>query len=227
MSLSLDRLAAVFALGYVGLFAGLIMFTAEGPDPTLPPAEEMARAVSESGAIRASAVLLLASSLAFAGFAACLALILARRGDTTAAALTAVEGAVATATKLTSAAGLIVAVEAADRALSADVFAAFGDLHTAALLFALAPVGVVLLMAWRAGLGRTVSWFGIVVGIACIVAAGAVMSAEFDRGPLGIAVVIWFLGLPVWLIATAIVLIRRGTHARVVPSPEEPSVARR
>ena len=47
--LSLDRLAAVFALGYVGLFAGLIMFTAEGPDPTLPPAEEMARAVSEVG----------------------------------------------------------------------------------------------------------------------------------------------------------------------------------
>ena len=114
MSLSLDRLAAVFALGYVGLFAGLIMFTAEGPDPTLPPAEEMARAVSESGAIRASAVLLLASSLAFAGFAACLALILARRGETTAAALTAVAGAVATATKLTSAAELIVTVEAAD-----------------------------------------------------------------------------------------------------------------
>ena len=223
MSLSLDRLAAVFALGYVGLFAGLIMFTAEGPDPTLPPAEEMARAVSESGAIRASAVLLLASSLAFAGFAACLALILARRGETTAAALTAVAGAVATATKLTSAAGLIVAVEAADRAHSADVFAAFGDLHTAALLFALAPVGVVLLMAWRAGLGRTVSWIGIVVGI---VAAGAVMSEEFDRGPLGIAVVIWFLGLPVWLIATSIVLIRRGTHhPQVVASSDEPSVA--
>ena len=38
MSLSLDRLAAAFALGYVGLFAGLIMFTAEGPDPTFAAA---------------------------------------------------------------------------------------------------------------------------------------------------------------------------------------------
>jgi hypothetical protein len=223
MSLSLDRLAATFALGYVGLFACLLAFTTDGPDPTLPPAQEMARAVSESSALRASALLDLATSLSFAGFAACLALILSRRGEKTAAALTAVAGAVGTAVDAVSAAGLLVAVEAADRGLGTSVFAAFGDLHTAALLFALPPFGIVLLMASRAELGRVVSWMGIAVGIACICAAGAAMSQDFDRGPLGVAVFIWFIGLPVWLIATAIVLIRRGRGD--VARTGEPSVA--
>jgi len=113
-------------------------------------------------------------------------------------------------------------VEAADRKLDAGVFAAFGDLHTAALLLELAPLGVVLLMAWRARLGRIVSWMGIVVGIGCVVAAGAVMSKDFDRGPLGVAVVIWFVGLPLWLIATSIVLIRRGARLDAPPPALEP-----
>lgn len=218
MSLSLERLAAAFALGYVGLFVGLLAFTTDGPDPTLPQAEEMARAVSESGAMRASALLIFAASLLFTGFAACLALMLERRGERTAAVLAVVAGAIATAINAVSAAGLIVAVEAADRALGADVFAAFGDLHTAALLLELAPLGVVLILAWRAGLGRVVSWMGLVVGIGCVIASGAVMSQEFDRGPLGIAVVIWFLGFPLWLVVTSIVLIRREAR------PEGPPV---
>ena len=118
-----------------------------------------------------------------------------------------------------SAAGLIVAVEAADRALGADVFAAFGDLHTAALLLELAPLGIVLIVAWRARLGRVVSWMGLVVGIGCVIASGAVMSQDFDRGPLGIAVVVWFLGLPLWLVATSIVLIQRGARPEGSPVP--------
>ncbi len=214
MSLSLERLASAFALAYVGLFVALLAFTTEGPDPTLPAAEEMARAASESGAMRASALLGFAASLAFAGFAACLGVLLARRGDVTGAGLIVVAGALATAVDAVSAAGLIVAVEAADRALSADVFAAFGDLHTAALLLELAPLGFVLILAWRVGLGRIVSWMGLVVGIGCVIASGAVMSEDFDRGPLGIAVVIWFLGLPLWLIATSFVLIRRGANPK-------------
>jgi hypothetical protein len=36
------------------------------------------------------------------------------------------------------------------------------------------------------------------------------MSEEFDRGLLGIGVVIWFIGLPLWLIVTSVVLIRRS-----------------
>jgi len=215
--ISLDGLAAAFALGYVGLFASLLIFTTDGPDPTLPPAEEMARAVSESGAMRASALLAFAAGLSFAGFAACLVLMLARRGETAAAVLTALAAAVATAIDGVSAAALVVSVEAADRALSADVFAAFGDLHTAALLFELAPLGVVLILAWRAGLGRPLSWTGLVVGIGCVIASGAAMSEEFDRGPLGIAVVIWFLGLPLWLIATSIVLLRRREQPDASP----------
>lgn len=209
---SLERIAAAFGLGYVALFAGLLAFTTDGPDPTLPAAEEMARAASEGGAMRASALLGFAASLAFAGFSACLALVLIRRGETVAAVLAAVAGAVAGATNAVSSAALIVAVAAADRGLGADVFAAFGDLHTVALLLELAPLGVVLLAAWRAGLGRILSWMGLVVGIGCIVASGAVLSEDFDRGPLGLAVVIWFVGLPLWLIATSIVLIRRGAR---------------
>ncbi|MEK6274958.1 MAG: hypothetical protein AABM30_06410 [Actinomycetota bacterium] len=216
----MERIAAALGLAYVALFASLLAFTTDGPDPTLPPAEEMARAVSESGAMRASALLGFAASLAFAGFAACLALILVRRGETVAAVLTAVAGAVAGATAATSFAALIVAVEAADRDLGAGVFASFGDLHTAALLLELPAVGVVLLMAWRAGLGRIVSWMGIVVGIGCVVAAGAVMSEDFDHGPLGIAIFIWFVGLPLWLIATSTVLIRRGAQPAARPALE-------
>ncbi len=40
------------------------------------------------------------------------------------------------------------------------------------------------------------------------------MSEEFDRGPLEPAVVLWFLGLPLWLIAASIVLGRRGVGKR-------------
>ena len=53
MSLPIERLAALFALAYVGLFVGLIAFTTNGPDAMLQPADEMARAVSEGTAMRA------------------------------------------------------------------------------------------------------------------------------------------------------------------------------
>ena len=139
LSLSLDRIAAAFALGYVVLFACLLTLTTDGPDPTLPVAEEQARAASESAAMRASALLGFGATLAFAGFAVCLAIMLAKRDDLLGAALVAVAGGVTAAIDAVSAAGLVVAVEAADRDLSADTFAAFGDLHTAALLLELAP----------------------------------------------------------------------------------------
>jgi len=214
VSLPLERLAALFALAYVGLFVGLIAFTTNGPDPTLQPADEMARAVSEGTAMRASALLGFAASIAFSGFATCLALMLLRRGDTRGAALTAVAGGLVAAIDAVSAAALITAVEAADRDLGAGVFAAFGDLHTAALLFELPAVGFVLLLAWRIHFGRIVSWLGVVVGLGCVLAAGAAIR-DFDQvhragGPFGFAVVLWFIGLPIWLVVTSIVLLRRG-----------------
>jgi hypothetical protein len=48
-----------------------------------------------------------------------------------------------------------------------------------------------------------------------VLAAGAAMSRDFDQvhragGPFGFAVVLWFIGLPIWLIVTSIVLLRRG-----------------
>ena len=178
MSLPIERLAALFALAYVGLFVGLIAFTTNGPDPTLQPADEMARAVSEGTAMRASALLGFAASIAFSGFATCLALMLLRRGDTRGAALTAVAGGLVAAIDAVSAAALITAVEAADRDLGAGVFAAFGDLHTAALLFELPAVGFVLLLAWRIHFGRIVSWLGVVVGLGCVLAASRAAQAE-------------------------------------------------
>jgi hypothetical protein len=208
----IERLAALFAVAYVGLFVSLVAFTTDGPDPTLRPADEIARAVSEGTAMRASALLGFAASIAFSGFAICVALMLLRRGDTRGAALTAVAGGLVAAIDAVSAAALITAVEAADRDLGAGVFAAFGDLHTAALLFELPTVGFVLLLTWRVHLGRIVSWLGVAVGLGCILAAGAVMSRDFDRGPFGFAVVIWFIGLPIWLVVTAIVLLRRGSQ---------------
>ena len=219
VSLALERLAALFALAYVGLFVGLIAFTTNGPDPTLRPADEMARAVSEGTAMRASALLGFAAGIVFSGLAACLALMLLRRGDTRGAMLTAIAGGLVAAIDAVSAAALITAVEAADRDLGADVFAAFGDLHTAALLFELPAVGFVLLLAWRAHLGRIVSWMGLVVGAGCVLGPAAAMSQDFDRGPLGFAVVIWFVGLPVWLIATSIVLLRRSGQAEASVAP--------
>ena len=135
MSLPIERLAALFALAYVGLFVGLIAFTTNGPDATLQPADEMARAV-EGMRMRASALLGFAASIAFSGFATGLLHVL-RLGDTRGAALTAVAGGlVEAAIDAVSAAALITAVEAADRDLGAGVLAASpGDLHTAALLF--------------------------------------------------------------------------------------------
>jgi hypothetical protein len=163
--------------------------------------------------MRASAVLGFAAALAFAGFSLCLGLLLTRTGHPFAGAAAASGGVIFASADVVSSAALVVAVEAADRGLGSSVFAAFGDLHTAALLLALAPSGIVLLAAYRAGFGRILSWAGIVIGLGCIVAAGAVMSEDFDRGPLGAAVVLWFLGLPLWLVAASIVLVRRRETA--------------
>ena len=209
MSVSLERFTAAFALVYVALFVSLVAFTTTGPDPTLAPEIEMSRALSEATALRASAVLGLGTDVAFAGFAVGLALIMLRLGDARGGALTATAGGVAAAIGAVSFSALVVSVEAAKRGLGADVFAAFGDMHTAALLAELAPMGFVLLLAWRAGLGRVASWLGLVVGLASVIGAGSVMSTKLDQGPLGLLVFVWFIGLPLWLVVTSVALLRR------------------
>lgn len=208
----LERLAALFAIGYVVFFASVLLFTVNGPDPTEPIASEAARAVSEAGQMRLSALLGFFADLALAGFAVSLGRILARQGRRLAGGLAAAAGTAAAAVGAVSSAALIVAVQSAKRDYGADVFAAFGDLHTAALLLQLAPVGALLLAASFGGLGRVLSALAILVGAGCIIGSAAVMSAQFDRGPLGFGVVIWFVGLPLWLIATSVVLWRRGAR---------------
>jgi hypothetical protein len=199
--------ARVMALGGI-LFAILLVVnvvaTADGPDPVEPAAREAARIATHATAIRWSGLLGLLGDVAFAAFGVGAAVVLQRKGSDLMAALTAA-GAVTTAALWScSDAALVASAQAAQAGLSADVTMIMGHLHSTTLIAGFAPAGATVLLASMAGLfGRATRATGTLVGTAGLLSSTALLSPSLDRGPMGIAVVIVFLGLPLWLVLVA------------------------
>ena len=210
----LARFAGACGIGAVAAFAANIMFTTDGPRPDEPAAAEAARIANEATQIRASALLLLIEALPTLAFLVVLAVVMARLGSLVLAVTAVAFGATATAVSVVSAAALASAPAVTE--LGPGLVLALGDLHTTTLLAAASLLGV---SAVAIGSGPVLPRWSRVsatgVGITGIL-SGAIMAVDdFDlgAGPLAIALFLWFLGWPLWLLATSIRLVTRGATA--------------
>jgi hypothetical protein len=216
----LERLAAAAGLAAIGFYVCLLAFTTDGPRPDEPVAAEAARIAANTDAIRASAVLGVGGGLCLTAFVILLALGAPRRGV---AAVIAIVGAtVFCALDLVSEAAITASAQSADTGLGAAAIMSFGHLHTAALLLAFTPLGVALAAlanAWPRG--RVARWSAYLIAVGGVVAVPALLSVKFDEGPFGPAVMVVFFGMPLWVVATSVGLLRgHGSAPAVASSPE-------
>jgi len=206
-----------------------VLTTTNGPDPVEPATREAARIATHATAIRWSGLLGLLGDVAFGAFGVGAALVVRRLGDDLRAALIAAAAVTTAALWSCSDAALVAAAQAAQGGLSADVTMIMGHLHSTTLIAGFAPAGATVLLASVAGLfGRTTRATGTLVGASGLLASTALLSPSLDRGPMGIAVVIVFLGLPLWLliVAAPLLLGRSANGTRNVSArPTDPRVS--
>jgi len=211
---TLHRVAGLCGLAYVTLLVLNIVVTTTGPLPNGSISAEAARVAAEGIEVRWSALLGLCSTAAFGGFVVGLTLIAVHRGRPAAAAVMAAGGLVHCAVWMVSFAALAAAAQAAQTGLTADATMAMGQLHSTALLLGFAPAGAVLLASAASGIWRRVGTVAaLVVGVAALVAPACVLSIDMDMGPLGAVLVVAFWGIPAWVAAGAITLLRRHRQA--------------
>jgi hypothetical protein len=211
----LERLAAAAGLAAIGFYICLLAFTTDGPRPDEPVAAEAARIAAHSDAIRASAVLGAGGGVCLTAFVLLLALAAPRRGPAVVAAVVA--ATIFCALDLVSEAAVTVSAQSADTGLGAAAIMSFGHLHTTTLLLAFAPLGVALAaLATAQPRGRIARWSAYLIATGGILCAPALLSVKFDEGPFGPGVVIVFLGMPIWVVATSVSLLLRQRRNRTV-----------
>lgn len=216
------RATAACGLSFVVLFVLGTVVTTTGPLPNGSVESEAARMAAEGGDIRLAGLFGLFATMSFAGFALGLALLAVHRRAAAAALVSAGGGLVFGAVWIVSFAAVVASAQAAQTGLSADATMAMGHLHSVSLLLGFAPAGAVLLSSAAAGLwGRALTVAAVLVGAAAMAASATLLSVDLDRGPLAALVGASFLGIPVWVTAAAIALLRRryGT----LPNAQSPA----
>jgi hypothetical protein len=203
----LERLAAAAGLVAIGLYIGLLAFTTEGPRPNEPVAAEAARITAHSDAIRASAVLGAAGGICLTAFVLLLALAAPRRGPAAAAAVVSIT--IFCALDLVSEAAVAASAQSADTGLGPAAIMSFGHLHSTTLLLALAPLGLslsALATAWPRR--RPARWGAYLIAVGGLLCVLTLLSVKLDEGPFGPGPMIVFFGMPIWVTATSIGLLR-------------------
>lgn len=204
------RATASCGLSFVVLFVLGTVVTTTGPLPNGSVESEAARMASEGGDVRLAGLFGLFATMSFTVFALGLALLAFHRRAAAPAVVSAGGGLVFGAVWIVSFAAVVASAQAAQTGLSPDATMAMGHLHSVSLLLGFAPAGAVLLSSAAAGLwGRTLSVAAVLVGAAAMTAPATLLSVDLDRGPLAALVGASFLGLPVWVTAAAITLLRR------------------
>jgi hypothetical protein len=223
------RVMAVGGLLFAVLLVVNVMTTANGPDPVEPAATEAARIAAHATAIRWSGLLGLLGDLAFGAFGVGAGLVARAWGADLLAALTGAAALITVGLWSCSDAALVASAQAAQGGLSTDATMIMGHLHSTTLIAGFAPAGATLLFCCAADMfGRATRATGSVVGAAGVLASTALLSPSLDRGPMGIAVVVVFLGLPLWLLVMAVpVLLGRSARGRwnVSTRPADPSLS--
>lgn len=214
--LAADRVMAIGGLLFTVLLVVNLVTTTDGPDPVAPATQEAARIATHATAIRWSGLLGLLGDLAFGAFGIGAAMVLRRGGADLLAALTGAAALTTTALWSCSFAALVASAQAAQGGLSADATMIMGHLHSTTLIAGFVPAGATVLLASTAlPFGRATRAIGVLIGAAGLLACTALLSPSLDRGPMGFAVVVVFLGLPLCLLVASVTVLRgrptRGT----------------
>jgi hypothetical protein len=209
----LRRTAGAAGLVAVASLVANLAFTTDGPRPDLPAATEAARAVSQAGQLRVSAILLVVFALAVGVMLLVLADLVPGHapGRRLGAGVLRFAAGIATAVLLVSAATLAAVPEVAQSQLTPDLVTGLGDVHTT-LFFANAPVFgmALLLVAWLLAdvVPRWTCWLAAVVGACGVLSCATLGVEDFDLGggwPAAFGAP-FFFGLPLWMVSTSIVL---------------------
>jgi hypothetical protein len=222
MDSSVQRYAGIAGLVAVGSMLTNLIFTTDGPRPDLPAKTEAARAVSEAGALRASALLIVLMALAIGAVFVLLGELAKTDSAARRARLSLLRASVAAATGvwLVSAAVLAVVPQVAGSGLSPDLVTALGDVHSTLFFANSALLGATFVLAgWATdGVLPTWSrWIAVGVGACGIIASPTMGIRDFDLGH-GIPVLFvlpFFLGLPLWLLSTSVALLLGGRTVSV------------
>jgi hypothetical protein len=207
MTITYERLAGIAGLTAIATFVANLSFTAEGPSPVADPVVESARIAADSDAIRLSAVLGAVGGIGLAAFVLLLALAASERSLAQTVAI--LSAGVFCALDLTSEAALAASAQSADTGLGPDAVMSFGHLHSTTLLIAFAPLAISFAaVAHTRTSARATRWSAVLLAIAGSLTLLTLLSAKLDEGPFGVAVVIVFLGMPIWIVALSIGLLR-------------------
>jgi hypothetical protein len=225
---SIERVGAVAGVVTVVLLVLLVTLMANLPAPNKPIAD-IARSAANNrdglllgtylGALGSGALMIFGTAVA--------ARLRGAEGHTGSWWILALAGATAAgAIGFVSSALTIVLVRAVGHGVSGGVlWLAYGGEHWIGVLTGI-PLAVFLLgaaLGARAG-GALPRWIGVsalIVAALMVAGAGSVVGDETDGGPLGMVLVLAYLGLFVWMVGVSVVLWRRPPqiHGVVAPSP--------
>lgn len=221
---SVRRAAGISGIVAVVAMIANLSFTTDSPRPDKPAAAEAARALSEAGALRASALLIVVMAVGIGAMLVLLAELAPTNTPVRRAAASLLRGVAiaATAVWLVSASALAAVPQVVHSKLSDDFVIALGDLHTTLFFADAALVGTGFVLAgWTLSgvLPRWSTWLGILVGVCGVITSATMAIQDFDLGhglPVPF-VVPYFFGLPLWLLSTSVVLLVKSEGR--VPSP--------
>ena len=223
---ALDRIGAAAGIAAVALLLALFMVF-----PTIPAPNKGIDAIARSATTDRGPHLLAAYVGTLMGgallvFGVCVAAALRRRdkrGDGW--WLLALAGiTVAGATGIVADALVVVLVRAVGHGVGGDaLWLAYGGDHWLGALMGV-PIAIFLL---GVGMGsrttrlvpRWQSWAAIALAAAFTLGAGSVTGDEVDGGPLGVVLLVGYVGLLVWIVAVSVVLWRKAQGERVVVAP--------
>jgi hypothetical protein len=225
---ALDRVGAA-----AGLVSAALLVALFNVFPSIPAPDKGIHAIADSAATDRGAHLLaayvgtlLAGALVVFGAAVAIAL---RRSDVRGDGwwVIALAGiTIVSAIGIVADALVLVLVRAVGHGVGGDsLWLAYGGDHWLGTLMGV-PFGVFLLGVGMGSRGtrllpRWLSWGALVLATLLVAGAGSVTGDEVDGGPLGIVLLLGYVGLLVWMIAVSVVLWRRRPLERVevVPSP--------
>jgi hypothetical protein len=220
----LDRVGA--AAGFAGVVLLVALFTVFPalPAPDHPIAEIAQKAQDNSDGLLLAAYVGALMTGALLLFGAAVAARL-RRGEGASGGwwLVALVGIAGSAIGIVGNALVLVFVRAVGHgATGSALWIGYGADHWLGVLTAI-PLALFLLgasMGARAtrSLPRALAWLGVAVCALFVVGAGSVAGDEVDGGILGLALLLAYLGLLVWIVGVSIAMVRRPQGAIAEPA---------
>jgi len=208
---TLDRVGAAAGIAAVALLVTLIAGLPALPGPDSPIEEIAEAAFADRGSLLLGSYLGALMGGALLVFGAAVAAVIRRADGDEGWWIVALAGTAATAIGIVSNALVVAFVRAVENGAQGDaLWVGYSGDHALGTLIAV-PLGVFLFgagMGARASgaLPRWLAWVAIVSATALIVGAGSITGGELEGGPLAVPLLLGYLGLLVWIVATSVVL---------------------